>query len=635
MLMGAVLMMALLMTACSSSEDIDEADKPVQTIVARLNFSLPSRIVGKKKAEPTRMEGGVVQADGENGLFRGLDDIHLLCYNEQPTVSSNKVGNVIEMNTKSKDVTDEVTEKDESFSKEIDVPVGTSYFGFYANAQEEEEEVAGMTEHERRMHYGVIEAIGVDKRSYQGNSAIRFRPVPICKSDDGLGGSSTGQALLNLLNLLMITKVNVPAPNDQWATANNLYLNEAYQRMTELTTLSSYNVQRMLGFILQLINQEAPDDQGKKLVEAITETIIDSCDPNSVDIENGVIQLKANYQGYPEDINLPAGAARIAWNAEKNRFEPAEQVYSTALSVPSVNDYVYPLSLQYQIFSDIVASDELVINDVNDEGDVVAPEAPKYETWSELLEEGYGNDAAKSVQPTTRSVAMVKQVEYAVGSLALRARISPGTLYDAQGKTVNVSEGFTLKGYIVGGQREVDYNFQPIADSHVYAIYDTDLDPAITHVVQRTWPDAKDDKFDYILGLSTMEDKNIYLAMELVNEGPDFQGADGVIVHGATFYLVANLELPENIYVDDVPRQIFSKDRATQVWLTIAKGWPDTNGDGKPDPETDPETGQPKPINGLATATYGLPNLEIPHPTVGVSVDLDWGEGLWFDDVEL
>ena len=627
--MGVVLLMAvLLIGGCSAGEDIDEADKPVPMVVAHLNFSLPNRIVNKKAQ--TRMSGEVVQESGAEDDFRGLDDIHLLCFNQYPTASSNKIGNVIEMNTQSDDVNEEVTNDDYSISKEIDVPVGTSYFGFYANAGEEA--VPSMTEHERRMHYGIIEAVGIDKRNYQGNSAIRFRPVPICSSTDKLGGSSKGQALLNLLNYLMNIKVNEQAPNDQWATAGNLYLNEAYKRMTQLTTLSSYNVQTMLGAVIKIVNQKAPDDQGKKLVDAITKEIKESCNPEyEPDIVNGVIVLKDSYQGFPADIHLPAGAARIEWNVEENRFVPVEQAYGKELNVPSINDYVYPMSLQYQVFSDIVASDELVINDENSEGEIVAPDSPKYKDWSQLLEDGYGEDAAKSVQSTTRSVAMVKQVEYAVGSLALRARIYPnGTFYDAKGKQVDVSNGFTLKGYIVGGQREVDYSFQPVADSHVYAIYDTDLDTEITHVYKHGWSDT-DDKFDYILGLSTMTDKNIYLAMELVNDCPDFQGADGVITHGSTFYLVANLELPDQT---NTPRQIFSKDYATQVDLSIVNGWPDRNGDGIPDPEND-EHGNPKPISGLATATYGLPNLEVPHPTVGLSVNLSWGEGLWFEEIEL
>ena len=54
--------------------------------------------------------------------------------------------------------------------------------------------------------------------------------------------------------------------------------------------------------------------------------------------------------------------------------------------------------------------------------------------------------------------------------------------------------------------------------------------------------------------------------------------------------------------------QIFSKDRSTTVNITITS---------------------------LANATYGLPNLDIPRPTLGLSVNLGWGEGLYFDDTEL
>ena len=58
----------------------------------------------------------------------------------------------------------------------------------------------------------------------------------------------------------------------------------------------------------------------------------------------------------------------------------------------------------------------------------------------------------------------------------------------------------------------------------------------------------------------------------------------------------------------DTLNQIFSKDRSTTVNITI---------------------------NSLANATYGLPNLDIPRPTLGLSVNLGWGEGLYFDDTEL
>ena len=235
------------------------------------------------------------------------------------------------------------------------------------------------------------------------------------------------------------------------------------------------------------------------------------------------------------------------------------------------------------------------------------------------------------VEKNTKSVAMKQQVNYAVGKLALKTRIaSTDNMYDAKGKLVKVDKGFTLKGYIIGGQREVDYNFQPVAGSKEFAIYDTDLNGGPQEVKRHVFT-----KENFVLGLGTSPDKEIQIALELVNNGDDFQGADGVIVHGATFYLVANLIPKEGQnYTSGSIDQVFSRDKATTVALTIEGGYPDTDGDGEPETGWD-KYGRPNPLKGLATATYGLPNLEIPKPTVGLSVNLSWEDGLWYEEIIL
>ena len=222
-----------------------------------------------------------------------------------------------------------------------------------------------------------------------------------------------------------------------------------------------------------------------------------------------------------------------------------------------------------------------------------------------MITNGYAG-ADKVVKPTTQSVAMVKQVEYSVGRLALYSRIGiDHSILDANGKTDSVTdETFTLKGYIIGGQRKADYDFLPVISSRTYAIYDTDLNGGVQNLRRRNFT-----QLDYILGLGTPANKPILVALELVNNGPAFQGADGLIATGATFYVVANMNPEDGTnYSSGSLDKIFSKDRATLVKITI---------------------------NSLANATYGLPNLEIPRPTLGISVNLAWGEGLWFDDVEL
>jgi len=624
-MMWASLLGLVVLSSCSSSEDtaaIGGGEEDVPTVKAKFYFSFSGSVASKQKKASTRMSPDVVQEDGTLEKFRGIEDIRMLCFNTYPQETSTKIGKMIEMNSNDPNMVDSVTNEDYSQFREISIPVGTSHFGFYAKA------VDAPRTHEERMHYGIIETIGLGKNTYQGNSGIRFRPVPICNSSESLGGSERGKKLLDLLNDLMNITGPEAAPNDKWATVNSLYLNEAYQRMKELKTLSSYNVQTMLAAVNRIVNQEGPDNQGKQLAAAITAKIA-SCCTSAITPTSKTIELKEEYQGFPDDIHLPAGAARIEWNAEQGCYViPDVQAYGKQLNVMSINDYVYPMNLQYQVLSNIVAADKtLLANDSVAAGGT--DDEALATSWQELINDLY-KEASTVVQQSTQSVAMVQQVNYAVGRLALKARISTDNMYDAKGKPVDVSKGFTLKGYIVGGQREVDYNFQPVTGSREYAIYDTDLNGGSQLLKRHYFTEP-----NYILGLGTAHDKNIYLAMELVNNGDDFQGADGVIAHGSTFYLVADLAPSEGTnYSTGSIDQIFSRDHATQVNLTINGGWPDKNGDGVPDPDLD-DKGKPKPLTGLATATYGLPNLDIPHPTVGISINLSWGEGLWYEEIIL
>ncbi|MBP5713672.1 MAG: hypothetical protein J6X07_03115 [Prevotella sp.] len=641
------LVLALLLAGCTTGDEPGgQSVDDVPTVRAQFNFSLPQRIVGKRQTVRTRMTSDIVQETENEADFRGLGDIHMLCFDTFPTENTRKLGSMIEMKTERGEEIEKATDEDYSLRQEISIPIGTSHFSFYARADD-----APRT-HEERMHYGIIETVGLSKNTYRDNSAIRFRPVQICTSDEPFGGSAKGAALLRLLNKIMSVTGPEAAPDDKWATAQNFLLMNAYERMTQLKTLSSQNVQMTLLSLEKTLARAAQEERGAQLAVAIAdciseafETPDDSSDPDdpndpgdpddSGETGDPVVkerQLKKEYQGFPDDLHLPYGSARIVWDEEKSAFVvPDVQAYGKEMDILSMSDYVYPMNLQYQVFSDIVASDSLVIAPTVPEPEIVdslQTDSTQYSSWQELLDSVYVG-ASKVVEQSTQSVAMVQQVQYAVGRLALHTRIAGGTMYDAKGQRVDVSNGFTLKGYIIGGQHEVDYNFQPVANSREFAIYDTDLNGGPQPVRRLSWTD-----FDYILGLGTPSDKNIYIALELVNDGNDFEGADGTIFHGATFYLVANLNPSEgtNYTIGSLDR-IFSKDHATQVHLTISEGWPDKDGDDIPDPDLD-EKGQPKPLNGLATATYGMPNLDISRPTLGLSVNLRWEEGLWFDDIE-
>ena len=435
----------------------------------------------------------------------------------------------------------------------------------------------------------------------QANTAdIGFAPVSICSSEADQGGSAAGQALVNLLNTLASTTGPEAAPHDRWATTTDERLREAWRGLTELKTLSSGNVERVLGSVYHLVSLVPVNIPGKQLAEAIQANIANACAATPL-ADSEKLPLSDQYQGFPADLYLPEGAARIAWNAGKQRFEnPPAHVYGKGLDIPAMSDYVYPANLQYLALSPIVASDSLALPG----NELAEQEATTYNNWKQLIDECYV-DGYDRVKETTQSVAMVDQVQYAVGRLDARVSTEGRTLYDAYGKAIDCKNGFTLKGILVGGQHEVGYDFEPKADTHEYVLYDTDLNGGPQKVKNGSWT-----KYNHTLGLATPADANELIALELQNDGPEFQGADGRIAEGATFYLVANMNpvTAQNYQKGSVDR-IFQRDYVTKVNLMVLKGKADINGDGKPDTDTngdgtpdnytfDPETGLP---DGLDT----------------------------------
>lgn len=634
---------ALTLTGCAIDDGRDGGDsrRTVPTVETRLTISLPQRIVASATTDGTRMTAAysrpltrmtdeVVQYQQTAAAFRGISDVRLLCYDSYPSAEADYVGDAVSVEALGSGATDNVV-GGYAVNRQISVPVGTGYFGFYGRATD------APTTHDERMHYGCVEAVTLPDAT--GNAAMRFRPVPICTNSDDMGGSPRGQALLALLNDLLNTVGTDEAPNNLWHTATNPFLQEAYTALTALRTSSSFNVQTLLRDVWQTLGRVTDGMPAYLLAQQLRSRIADAClhtDDDGDDSTPAVLVeplvLDDRYQGYPADLHLPDGAARIVWNDEQRRFDfPDVQAYGKGLDIPALTDYCYPMNLQYHVLSPIVASDSLVQADalVTQGNDSTATDSvASHASWQQMVDSLYAG-ASTTVQETTQSVAMVQQVQYAVGRLSLRAHMASGTLYDAYGHAVDTSAGFTLKGYIIGGQREVDYAFQPVADAHDYAIYSTDLNGAPQRLVRSWWTAT-----DHVLGFGTIADRPIYLAMELVNDGPDFQGADGRIVHGATFYLVAGMVPRDgsNYSVGWLDR-IFRKDYATEVNLTINNGWRDKDGDNRPDPDLDNE-GNPKPLTGLATATYGLPDIKDTSysQAFGLSVDLSWKDGIHFEN---
>lgn len=706
LMMAAVVVGGATLAACSDHDELDEI-REMPKIDAQLTFALPKRIVVGQTDTETRMGADVVQYDGNTAVFRELRDVHLMCFDTDPTATSRSTYQMQLAGTGGRTI-DLITDNDYSMVRQVKVPIGTTHFTFYARAND------NPLTHADRAKYGTLSVNGLG--SYSGNSDISFNLVPICTSSAAQGGSTIGQALVALLNNLMQITSTDAAPDDKWSTAPDERLTAAYQAMTQLKTLSSASVQRVLGKVYKVVSNVPSDYAGYDLATKISSAIAAAC-ATAPTPGNESITLKDEYQGFPADLNLPEGAARIEWNVATQKYvTPATQVYGRGLNIPSMTDYVYPANLQYMVTSTIVASDSLALpgdplaqlpTTDPTTGDPQSGQSKTYQNWQQLINDAYATGYS-SVKETTQSVAMVKQVQYGVGRLDTRVRLESRYLYDAHGKLVDCKDGFKLKAILLGGQQEVGYDFQPKTSAHEYVLYDTSITGAPLHVSHTLWT-----PFNYTLALPTAIDKTVLVALELVNNGPDFQGADGLIAHGATFYLVAKMvpntasnysagnldriiigdhyttvdmrvmignhdvngdQVPDTDFNGDGVPDRFVKDGTGKitgidldgdgaadecdpnfdgnkdqiVWEdtnhdgTIDRtGW-DTNGDGKIDIPIDsnddgswPDT--PTVPAGLATATYGIPDLVEPeaHRTFGLSVNLSWNQGIIFDDIPL
>ena len=310
------------------------------------------------------------------------------------------------------------------------------------------------------------------------------------------------------------------------------------------------------------------------------------------------VKLKNAYNGYPASVNLPDGAARVSYDANNNEFKAA---YASSMNVASLESYVYPANLQYFANSPVKVSNNV--------------QSPNFgeKSWNTILDlyNGY------TVTAGTRSVAVTNQVQYGVARLdALVNGLLPtddNKYYDYAGNEVDVTNGFQLTGVLVGSQKSVGWNYIT-KGATAYIIYDKTMNgtTAASMTVKKEQPTTT----NYTLVLQTGEaeaDKTVNVALEFINNCPDFVGTDGEIIpNGATFYLVGTLKASEATNKNETAVAAAKGRVFTQNFNTVANF------------TIEPGTANPENEKGLGTATKGLPDLRTPVMGSGISVEFKW-----------
>ena len=608
--MGAMALATPLLLSSCSSDDTSGQNGPTPTgEMVKTSFTLSVGLPGGGSSHSakgnfgTRMGEDVTQAQ-TSPVFRGIDNINLIPFKVSgegvdKTVSRNGDKNIVLPNTTVNSLAkDQITGTGNAHVyNDVSVPTGTNAFLFYGKAIDA---TAGtpITTASDKFLYGTLKAEGLDAGVLSG---ITFTPEPIAANPSTTVGDKIATYLTSIANAKTTdgkawSAVKADASKGQGKALANLYAN-----FITMTAGSSKNIQLAVqDLYTSLVGLRDQSEDNQAIIKAVETTITAS---EYASESGGNLTFDPSLIGYPENNNLPDGAATLKWNGNAFTATTDKSVLDDGTSIAAMGSYVYPANLWYFV------NTKIKTDNAERNGDYVDGTS-----WENILK-NYSNDYA-SVQASTRSIALKNQIQYAVGRLDTKVTLA-STLYDHTGAEVTANtNGFPIKSILVGGQKAVDWQFQATtADGATqYTIYDKNVP---SDMAAKTEGSA----VNHTLVLETIADQPAYMVVELENNtGKDFFGHNGEIIKaGANFYMVAKLD-PSSQTSGEVTQpgttkltKVFQQDYTTTANLKIVEN-NGTNHD-----------------KGLGAAYNVIPDLRTPALSIGLSVDLTWQSGLTFN----
>ena len=622
------------LTSCTFHEvDINyETERGV--VKTEFTISIPAKPSG------TRMSDEIVQASEALAGFRGIQDIKLYSFKAKAEtingttqiMGSSKIdltGGTIAQQGASGTTANTIAKTEalnpNNYShlyKDIEVPINTQAFMFYGEAIKNYGDATPTTSD--LIANGTL-SDNLATASTLGD--ITFSPVSIYSSAD-VDVSGNGAKIADYLTSI--------ATATGWSTSENVVLKTLYNNFITMKAGSWASVK---GAVQQLYTSiySRTDDVSTAIKTAIL------ADSNVTDgSPDGTLEFTGDaYGNYPADISLPDGSAYVNWNG--SAFSAINSGYvgsvlaagtsldgyytldgaaytacasgttadgtttyykkvsdNSGLDIPNLKKYVYPAPLYYRALSNIKTANV-------SKADVYSSAA----TWSDVLT-SYGTDDV--VKASTRSIAIVDQVQYAVGRLDAIIYTDNGvtTLKDNEESDIPIKDGtayyFPITGILIGGQKAVDYKFEQITTGEAFTIYDNAIEDIYMKESESNTP-------THTLCFETEEatsadDPNCVtkISVEFRNDsGRLFVGKDGEIIYpGSKFYLVGTFDPFQNTTdkytgTEDLIKKTFVQDYTTTAKLKIAS---------------------------LKSAYNTVPDLRAPQLELGLSVDITWQTGI-------
>lgn len=530
--LGVLLLASAGLASCSSDDTFSGSKgQSGEPVKTQFAISVP---VGKSG----RLSEAIVQGQ-DSVQFRGMNNINLISFNAAPAAGKTgteviKLGSILdnelEAGTNAK------------VYYEVQIPESTSHFLFYGEAY-------SATPNAKTD--GALKAtIG------ESVDGIKFELQSIAPDAENNSEVATLEAALNQV-------AGATGGTTAWKDATS-DLKKYYEALISLKAGSATSVKLALADLKAGVEKAtATGEEGLKkaisnAIEAALTSIADCT--------------------YPQNVGLPDGAAQLKFEGGSFSYIDSKNIGN--LSYTNMDRFVYPASLYYMANTDIKTANTRL--------------SDRYATdWETCL--GLYNGGGTSVTATTQSVALVKPVKYAVGRFDVAAKFSASSINDNVGESIAVTAGdsITLDGVLIGGQKNADWQFAPLASSEEYTIYDA----SVTSTKLGT-ADIADSIMAQSLALPTKAGDNVNFALELTNNTDKaFTGIDGIVPAGAKFYLVGQL-VPQE---DKADNKVFAQAYNTKANVTISS---------------------------LAHAYNCIPDLKNPKLELGLSVKLEWTEGL-------
>lgn len=556
-------------TACSSEDTFTGGSFSGESVKTQFAINVPA--VGKSDA---RMGEDIVQGQSDV-VFRGMSNIRLVPFElgsnpssvtEPLTGSESLYYNAIELGAiGSSDLTSTAKYK---VYNDVELPIGVNAFLFYGEATDKSSDASDKTN-------GAL----VPSYSTQGLEAgktladVHFDLKGILVGDDY---QTTQTGLLAILDGI--------AKTEGWKDATGT-LKPYYDSFIGMKAGSANNILLAVQDLYNAVKGDVlADENGLKA--KIATKIEEYFEPKGSSVPDTLTYRTTSLAQYPAGIGLPDGAVQVAWSTD--HFEYTSNVDydgGTSMNVSGLDKYVYPASLYYWDNTSLKTSTEL------ESGNYGAND------WSTIINTLYSEWA---VTASTQSVALAKAINYAVGRLDVYAAFAAGEIYDGNPsgqQPVRIPDGgFTLTGVLIGGQKNVGWNFTPLTTGGTEkTIYDAAVDAgaAGTEGVTRT---SGLKNRTLVLETAGKGGEKVNFALEFTNNsGQAFYGKDGLVPAGGKFYLVGQLS------ADGSHAKVFEKDHYTKATVTI---------------------------NSLKNAYNCIPDLRSPKLELGLSVDLTWVEGL-------